>query len=127
MLRSVLHRGTLVIAALLLAGCAQTFDATQLGVPATMAAPAGQAVTGPSFRVTSHSVFGFWGLLSLRKPSLERALASQLIGGKGVANVKIKVRSRWSDVLFTVLTAGLLVPRSVTFEGTITNAAPAAP
>ncbi|HET8650923.1 MAG TPA: hypothetical protein VFL95_12835, partial [Gemmatimonadales bacterium] len=68
-----------------------------------------------------------WGLLSLRKPSLERALASQLIGGKGVANVKIKVRSRWSDVLFTVLTAGLLVPRSVTFEGTITNAAPAAP
>lgn len=122
-----MRRLGLAVALVGLVGCAQTFDATHLGVPATMAAPAGQAVTGPSFRVTSHSVFGFWGLLSLRRPSLERALASQLIGGKGVANVKIKVRSRWSDVLFTVLTAGLLVPRSVTFEGTITNAAPAAP
>jgi hypothetical protein len=35
--------------------------------------------------------------------------------------VKIKVRSRWSDVLFTVLTAGLIVPRTVTYEGVVTK------
>jgi len=35
--------------------------------------------------------------------------------------VKIRVRSRWSDVLFTVLTAGLIVPRTVTVEGIVTK------
>jgi hypothetical protein len=35
--------------------------------------------------------------------------------------VKIRVRSRWSDVLFTVLTAGILVPRTVTVEGIVTK------
>jgi hypothetical protein len=35
--------------------------------------------------------------------------------------LKIKARSRWSDVLITALTAGLIVPRSVTFEGIVTK------
>ena len=53
--------------------------------------------------------------------SLRKALASQLGGGSGVADVKIRVRSRWSDLLVTLLTAGLIVPRSVTFEGVVTK------
>jgi len=46
---------------------------------------------------------------------------TQLGGGTGVADLKIKVRSRWSDLLITALTAGLVVPRSVTFEGVVTR------
>jgi len=56
-----------------------------------------------------------------KEPSLRKALAAQLGGASGIADLKIKVRSRWSDLLFTVLTAGLIVPRSVTFEGVVTK------
>jgi hypothetical protein len=105
----------------LLAGCAETFDAATLGVPATLASPAGQAPAGDRFRVSTKAVFGFWGLAKFKEPSLRKALAAQLGGGTGVADVKIKSRSRWSDVLFTVITAGLIVPRTVTFEGVVTK------
>jgi hypothetical protein len=71
--------------------------------------------------VSSKAVFGFWGLAKLKQPSLRKALAAQLGGGSGVAEVKIRTRSRWSDVLFTVLTAGIIVPRTVTFEGVVTK------
>ena len=106
---------------LLLAGCAHTFAATTLGVPATMASPAGQPAQGDRFSVTSKAVFGFWGLLRYKEPSLRKALAAQLVGGGGIADLRIRVRSRWSDVLITGLTLGLLVPRSVTFEGVVTK------
>jgi hypothetical protein len=102
-----------------LSGCAQTFDARNLGVPVTLAAPAGQAIEGTRFQVTSHAVFGFWGLARLKEPSLRKALAAQLAGGSGIGNLRIKVRSRWSDVLVTALTGGLIVPRAVTFEGVV--------
>ena len=102
-------------------GCAETFDATTLGVPATLAAPAGQTPQGARFRVTSRAVYGLWGLATIKQPSLRKALAAQLAGGSGIANLKIKVRSRWSDVLITALTAGLIVPRAVTFEGVVTK------
>ena len=105
----------------LLGGCAHTFDATTLGVPVTVASPAGQEPQGARFRVSSKSVFSFWGLLRLKEPSLRKALAAQLAGGSGVADLRIKVRSRWSDVLITGLTLGLIVPRSVTFEGIVTK------
>lgn len=104
-----------------LGGCAETFDATTLGVPASLAAPAGQPAEGTRFRVTSHAVYGLWGLASIKQPSLRKALAAQLAGGSGIADLKIKVRSRWSDVLITALTAGLIVPRAVTFEGVVTK------
>jgi hypothetical protein len=100
-------------------GCAETFDATTLGVPATLASPAGQQPEGAHFRVTSHAVYGFWGLAKLKDPSLRKALAAQLAGGSGIADLKIKVRSRWSDVLVTALTGGLIVPRAVTYEGIV--------
>ena len=107
--------------ALSLTGCAETFDASTLGVPATLAAPAGQPPEGTRFRVTSRAVYGFWGLASIKQPSLRKALAAQLAGGSGIADLKIKVRSRWTDVLVTALTAGLIVPRAVTFEGVVTK------
>jgi hypothetical protein len=110
-----------LLLALLLAGCAHSFDATALGVPVTMASPSSQPPAGDRFRVGGKSVFGFWGLLKFREPSLRKALAAQLGGGSGVADLRIRVRSRWSDVLITGLTLGLIVPRSVTFEGVVTK------
>jgi hypothetical protein len=108
-----------LLALLLLAGCAQTFDATTVGVPVTMAAAAGQPPEGTRFRVTSHAVFGLWGLAKLKEPSLRKALAAQLGGGSSIGNLRIRVRSRWTDVLVTALTGGLLVPRAVTYEGVV--------
>lgn len=105
----------------LLSGCAHTFDATTLGVPATIASPAGQEPQGSRFSVSSKSVFSFWGLLRLKEPSLRKALAAQLAGGSGIADLRIRVRSRWSDVLITGLTLGLVIPRTVTFEGVVTK------
>ncbi|HET7468757.1 MAG TPA: hypothetical protein VFJ81_03745 [Gemmatimonadales bacterium] len=105
----------------LLTGCAETFDAAALGVPATMASPAGSPPAGDRFQVSSKAVFGFWGLVNVKQPSLRKALGAQLGGGSGIADVKIRSRSRFTDILFTVLTAGLLVPRSVTFEGVVTK------
>ena len=113
-------------AAVSLGGCVQVFDATTLGVPATLASAAGAPAEGQHFRVTSKAVYGVWGLLSLKQPSLEKALATQLVGGRSVADVRIKVRSGFTDILFSVLTAGLIVPRSVTIEGVVTPGTPAA-
>ena len=113
----------IVAAAALLSGtgCAQTFDATTLGVPASLASDAGQQPTGEAFSVTTHSVHGFWGLMKFRSPSVQRALAGQLLDGQAISNVRIKVRSSVTDVIFTILTAGLIVPRSVTVEGVVTG------
>ena len=111
--------GLLIV--MLLTGCAHTFDASTLGVPATVASPAGQPAQGDRFAVSSKSVFGFWGLLRFKEPSLRKALAAQLAGGSGVADLRIRVRSRWSDVLISGLTLGLIIPRSVTFEGVVTK------
>jgi hypothetical protein len=113
--------GLAVVLFLPLAGCAETFDATTLGVPATLASPADQPPVGDRFKVTQRSVYGFWGLATIKSPSLRKALAAQLAGGSGIAGLKIKARSRWSDVLITALTGGLIVPRSVTFEGVVTK------
>ena len=104
-----------------LPGCAETFDATTLGVPATLATPADQPPVGDRFKVTQRSVYGLWGLATIKSPSLRKTLAAQLAGGNGIAGLKIRARSRWSDVLITALTAGLIVPRSVTFEGVVTK------
>ena len=109
----------MVGAALVLTGCAQSFDATSLGVPATMASAAGDAAVGQPFRVSSHTVHAFWGLVPLGKARLDKALASQLVGGKEVANLKITTKSRWSDLLFTVLTVGVIAPKTVIYEGVV--------
>jgi hypothetical protein len=106
---------------LTLCGCAETFDATTLGVAASVAVPAGQQVEGSRFSVTQRSVYGLWGVVTIKAPSLRKALSAQLAGGSSIVGLKIKARSRWSDVLISALTAGLIVPRSVTFEGIVTK------
>ena len=108
------------------AACAQTFDATSLGVPVTMAAPAGDQPQGEAFKVNQSSVYAFWGVLTLTTPSLEKVLATQLVGGKSVTNVKIRIFSKWSDLLITALTLGVVVPRTVTFEGVVSGGTPPA-
>ena len=105
----------------LFAACAQTFDATTLGVPVTLSSAAEKPAEGDRFRVTSSAVYAFWGLGRLKQPSVRKALAAQLAGGRAIADVKIRVRSRFTDLLVTALTAGLIVPRSVTFEGVVTK------
>lgn len=112
----------LVSAALALAlalGCANNFDATRLGVPVTLASSAATPAVGDSFSVTSRAVYGLWGVVKFSEPSLKKALAAQLAGGKEVADVRIRVRSRLSDIIITGLTLGLVVPRAVTIEGVI--------
>lgn len=101
------------------AGCAETIDATKLGVPATLATAAGAPAEGTHFVVSQRAVYGLWGITTIKLPSLRKALAAQLAGGSSIVGLKIKIRSRWNDVLITALTAGLIVPRSVTFEGTV--------
>lgn len=105
----------------LLAGCAQNIDATRVGVPVTLASAAGQLVPpgGEPFTVTGKAVYALWGITQISSPALHQVLAGQLVGGKALTDVRIKIRSRWSDVLITVLTAGIIVPRTVTASGIV--------
>jgi hypothetical protein len=112
-------RAALGGAALALQACSLTLDARTLGVPVTMATPAGQPAEGERFQVTSRALYAFWGAFRIKQPSLQKTLAGQLTGGKGVADLRIKVRSSFGDVLITMLTAGIVVPRAVTFEGVV--------
>ena len=105
--------------ALTVSGCALTFDATDLGVPTSLAEPAQTPPQGSSFRVTKHPVFLLWGLVGASRPNAEDVLAGQVGTGARIANLKIKVRARWTDLLVTGLTLGVISPRSVTFEGVV--------
>lgn len=100
-------------------GCAMTFDAHTLGMPVTMSPPGAAAPEGQHFEVSTSALYGLWGAVPISQPDLRKPLEQQLMGGKGVADLRIKVKSRWYQVLFTVITAGLLVPRTVTYEGVI--------
>ncbi len=115
----VLRGLPILLSLTLLLGCAQTFDAATLGVPVTMATAAGQPVQGTRFEVNAHALYALWGIARIKEPSLRKALAAQLADARGIANLRIKVRSRWSDVLVTGLTLGLIVPRAVTYEGVV--------
>ena len=114
-----MSRAAAIACALVLQACSLTLDARSLGVPVTMAGPAGQPAEGDRFAVTSRALYAFWGAFKIKQPSLQKSLAGQLTGGKGIADLRIKVKSSFGDVLITALTAGLVVPRAVTFEGVI--------
>lgn len=116
--RTILPAYVLCLAIVLLAsGCATTIDATTLGVPATLSSAAGQRPAGDRFTIGTHAVFGLWGLATLKKPAVDKILASQLAGKTALADVRVRIKSSWSDVLITILTAGIVVPRTVTIEG----------
>jgi len=114
-------RAGLVALALTLSGCAMAFDATDLGVPTSMAESARTPPQGTPFSVTKHPVYLLWGLTAASRPNAEDVLAGQVGTGARIANLRIKVRARWSDLLVTVLTAGAISPRSVTFEGVVVS------
>ena len=120
MLRSSVTRASVLALALAVSGCALTFDSTRLGVPASMAgAGPAAADSGTPFRVTKHPVYLLAGLVPVSQPNLEDVLAGQVGTGARITDLRIRVRSRWSDLLVTGLTLGLIVPRSVTFEGVV--------
>jgi len=122
-IRSTIRVGLVTLAlALPASGCALTFDATELGVPTSLAEAAAAPPQGTPFRVTKHPVFLLWGLAAAARPNAEDVLAGQAGTGARIANLRIKVRSRWSDLLVTVITAGAISPRSVTFEGLVVPA-----
>ena len=112
------------LVALSATGCALTFDSTRLGVPASMASAASQPAVGDTFHVRSTAVFLFWGALAAHEPSLENTLESQLGSGRAVRDLRIHVTRRLSDLFFTVVTAGIVAPVSVTFDGVIAAPSP---
>ena len=121
-----LGRAALVVALTAIVGaCSLNFDATTLGVPVTMASPIGRPAPTDSFRVSTHAAWAFWGIAGLKRPALHKALATQLAGGKGIADLKIKTHASFSDLLITVLTGGIVVRRSVIYEGVVTEGVPA--
>jgi len=112
-------RAGLAALALSVAACAQTFDSVELGVPVSLAEAAKTPVAGDTFVVTRHPVWFLWGLVPAAQPRLQDVLVGQLKNGSRIANLRIRQRMRLSDVLITVLTAGLASPRAVTFEGIV--------
>lgn len=116
----------LTLAVLLpLTGCAMTFDGSKLGVPITMGSKAGSPAVGQHFKVSSGSIWVLWGSVPVKKPSLREPLGTQLVGGQSIEDVRITVHSKWYDVLFSVITLGIVTPRTVTLEGTIVGDASA--
>lgn len=100
-------------------GCAQTFDAATLGVEALMATPVDAQPQGEPFRLNRKAVYLVLGIIPVARPSLREELATQVTGNQRIANLRIRVRSRWTDILITALTGGLVVPRTVTYEGVV--------
>ncbi len=121
MTRSFFSGASVLALALAVGACALTFDSTHLGVPVSLAGAAQQPDSGTRFRVTKHPVYLFAGLVLLSQPNLEDVLAGQVGAGARITNLRIKVRSRWSDLLVTGLTLGLVVSRSITFEGVVVS------
>jgi hypothetical protein len=126
--RPTQYNSRILVAAALLAlsatGCALTFDSTSLGVPVSMASAASRPAVGDTFSVRLGAVYMFWGLVPVKTPSLENTLESQLAGGRAVRDLRIHIGRRLPDLLVTVLTAGIVSPTSVTFEGVIAAPSP---
>jgi len=120
-IRSAVWRASVLALALVVSACALTLDSTHLGVPVSLAGSPQAPDSGTPFRVTKHPVYLLAGLLPVSQPNLEDVLAGQVGTGVRITNLRIKVRSRWSDLLITGLTLGVVVPRSVTFEGVVVS------
>lgn len=115
-----LSRWSLLLASVgLLSGCAVVFDARNLGTNVRMAQTPDQQGCPTPFQRSQKAVYLLWGLIPASQPSLEQVLASQVTGSDEITQLRIRVRSRFTDLLITGLTGGLVVPRSVTFEGCV--------
>ncbi|MFQ6045990.1 MAG: hypothetical protein ACE5PT_06480 [Gemmatimonadales bacterium] len=105
--------------ALAMSGCVHRFDAATLGVEAIMSSPAANLPQGEPFKIDRKAVYLVLGVIPVARPSLQKVLATQVVGDQRIANLKITVKSRWTDVLLTAITAGLVVPRTVVYEGIV--------
>jgi protein-S-isoprenylcysteine O-methyltransferase Ste14 len=114
-------RAGLALLALAVGGCAMTLDATQLGVPATLAEAGAVVPPGTPFRVTRHPVYFLWGAIPAGRVRLDDVLAPQVGTGHSIANLRVTVRSSPFQILVTALTLGLIAPRSVTLEGVVVS------
>jgi len=115
---------------LVAAGCVETFDARTLGAKTTLASRATEPLQGEPFTVSKTAVYLFWGIGAASRPSLERILEGQVTGDAEIANLRITSRSRFGDVLLSVLTGGLIITRGITYEGVVihpTAVPPASP
>lgn len=110
----------------LLAACALSIDGTKVGVPVTLASSVDAPAQGTPFTVKTHAVYGLWGIATLREPSVANTLRSQLLGAREVRDVRIRMHSGVTDVIVSLLTLGLIVPRSVQVDGVIMGDAPVA-
>ena len=118
-MKRFLVRGAPVALVLALSACGLRLDSTELGVPTSLAEAATAPPQGTAFRVTKHPVYFFWGAAGVGTPKLEDLLAGQTGTGTRITNVRVHIRSRFTDVLVTLLSVGLIVPRSVTIEGVV--------
>jgi hypothetical protein len=84
-----------------------------------MTPPSAPTAAADTFNVTVRAVHIFWGLAPVKEPSLQPALASQLGTGGAIANLTIRTRKTWTDVIATVITLGFISPTSVTYQGVI--------
>jgi hypothetical protein len=110
--------------AIALPACAMQFDTRSLGVPVAMTPPAMPTAAADTFNVTVRAVHLFWGLAPVKEPALQPALAGQLGTGGSVANLTIRTRKRWSDLIATALTLGFISTTSVTYQGVVVRGAP---
>ena len=118
-IRRPLAAGATLLLLLSAGACVHTFDARTLGAKTTLGDRASQQPQGESFRVSKTAVYVFWGFGSASRPVLDRVLAGQVSGESEIRNLRVTVKSRFSDVLVTVLTAGVIVPRTITYEGVV--------
>jgi hypothetical protein len=115
---------------LVASACVETFDARTLGTKTTLASRATEPLQGEPFTVTKTAIYLVWGIGTASRPSLERILSGQIAGDAEIANLRIRARSRFGDVLVSVLTGGLVITRGITYEGVIihpTAVPPASP
>ncbi len=105
--------------------CVEVFDATTLGTRTMLSARAVEQPNGEAFAVTKKAVFVLWGLAAPNKISLDRALAGQVTGDAEIANLRVVTKSGVGDIIVTIITLGLVVPRTVTYTGVIVQPAAA--
>lgn len=113
--------GAMLALSLAASGCVHRFDATTLGVEAIMSSPAANMPQGEPFKIDRKAVYLVLGVIPLTRPSLQKVLATQVVGDKRIANLRITVKSKWTDLLLTAVTAGLVVPRTIVYEGIVIN------
>jgi len=127
-LRTPFRTTALAVALLATAGCAQSFDAATLGVPATLATANAGIPAGTAFNVRAKALWAAWGLLPVSQPDLRKVLAAELVGGRSIANIRIHTHTSVLDGIISLGTVGLLVPRSVSYQGIVVDApTPATP